>query len=199
MIYNLSVRLAEKLKSNGYLQDTEKEIVAYGLFSLISKLMYALICLAIGFCFKLPLESMLFYTVFLLVKKYGGGFHASTEGRCMIVSTLSILAAVGFIYAVNLSALTARVGFVAAVLASAIVCLLSPVAAKEKELSEDEVKRYRKRSIIITAAVLTAAVITFALGLHRICAPLCAALVLESVMASLGKLSLKRQKRTSKG
>lgn len=193
MIYKLSIRLTAFLQAHGYLQDAEKEIVAYGLFSLISKLMYAVICLAIGFCFRLPLESMLFYAVFLLVKKYGGGFHASTEGRCMIVSTLSILLAVRFIHAVLLSPFVAKIAIASTVLSSVIICLLSPVAAKEKELGEGEIKRYKKYSIIITLSVLTATMITFALGFYRISAPLCAALLLESVMASLGKLSLSRQ------
>lgn len=193
MIYNLSVRLAERLKAHGYLQDAEKEIVAYGLFSLISKLMYAVICLAVGFCLKLPLESMLFYAAFLLVKKYGGGFHASTEGRCMIISTLSILLAVGFIYAALSSAVATKVAIAAAVPAALVICLLSPVAAKEKELSEEEGKRYKKYSLLITSAVLAAAITAFALGFHRISTPLCAALVLECVLASLGKLSLRQR------
>ncbi len=194
MIYKLSVRLTAFLQAHGYLQDAEEEIVAYGLFSLLSKLMYAAICLTIGFCFRLPLESMLFYAAFLLVKKYGGGFHASTEWRCMIVSTLSILLAVRFIHAVLLSPFVAKIAIAATVLASVIICLLSPVAAKEKELDEGEIKRYKKYSIIITLSVLTAAMVTFALKFYRISTPLCTALVLESIMASLGKLSLRQKK-----
>ena len=88
MIYDLSVRLTSRLGKRGYLPDSEEEIVAYGLFSLLSKLMYAVICLILGLIFSVPLESMIFYAVFLFVKKYGGGFHASTEGRCMIISTM---------------------------------------------------------------------------------------------------------------
>ena len=98
MIYDLSVRLTSRLGKRGYLPDSEEEIVAYGLFSLLSKLMYAVICLILGLIFSVPLESMIFYAVFLFVKKYGGGFHASTEGKCMILSTIEILLSICFVF-----------------------------------------------------------------------------------------------------
>lgn len=59
MIYDLSVRLTSRLGKRGYLPDSEEEIVAYGLFSLLSKLMYAVICLILGLIFSVPLESMI--------------------------------------------------------------------------------------------------------------------------------------------
>ena len=91
MIYDLSVRLTSRLEKRGYLPDSEEEIVAYGLFSLLSKLMYAVICLILGLIFSVPLESMIFYAVFLFVKKYGGGFPASTEDRNTFVDMLCFL------------------------------------------------------------------------------------------------------------
>ena len=164
MIYDLSVRLTSRLGKRGYLPDSEEEIVAYGLFSLLSKLMYAVICLILGLIFSVPLESMIFYAVFLFVKKYGGGFHASTEGRCMILSTIAIL---------------------------------SPAAAKEKPLDDAEKIRYRERSIIrvtLTFAAMTAVLI---FGYPRICAPLCSALMLEGVMLTAGRISLRRYSEAS--
>lgn len=59
MIYDLSVRLTSRLGKRGYLPDSEEEIIAYGLFSLLSKLMYAVICLILGLIFSVPLESMI--------------------------------------------------------------------------------------------------------------------------------------------
>lgn len=52
MIYDLSVRLTSRLGKRGYLPDSEEEIVAYGLFSLLSKLIYAVICLILGLIFR---------------------------------------------------------------------------------------------------------------------------------------------------
>ena len=190
MIYDLSVRLTSRLGKRGYLPDSEEEIVAYGLFSLLSKLMYAVICLILGLIFSVPLESMIFYTVFLFVKKYGGGFHASTEGRCMILSTIEILLSICFVFFALRESAVLKSGALASAVAYIIICILSPAAAKEKPL--DKAIRYRERSIIrvtLTFAAMTAVLI---FGYPRICAPLCSALMLEGVMLTAGRISLRR-------
>ncbi|MEE0064218.1 MAG: accessory gene regulator B family protein, partial [Acutalibacteraceae bacterium] len=174
MIYDLSVRLTSRLGKRGYLPDSEEEIVAYGLFSLLSKLMYAVICLILGLIFSVPLESMIFYAVFLFVKKYGGGFHASTEGRCMILSTIEILLSICFVFFALRESVILRSGALASAVSYIIICILSPAAAKEKPLDKAEKIRYRERSIIrvtLTFAAMTAVLI---FGYPRICAPLCA-------------------------
>lgn len=195
MIYDLSVRLTSRLEKRGYLPDSEEEIVAYGLFSLLSKLMYAVICLILGFIFRVPVEGMLFYAAFLFVKKYGGGFHASTEGRCMIFSSVEILASVCFIFFAMREPAVLKSGSLASIAAYIIICILSPAAAKEKPLDDAEKVRYRRRSTIrvtLTVAGMTAALV---FGYPRICAPLIAALLLESVMLTAGRISLRRYSR----
>ena len=166
--------------------------MAYGLFSLLSKLMYAVICLILGLIFSVPLESMIFYAVFLFVKKYGGGFHASTEGRCMILSTIEILLSICFVFFAMRESAVLKSGALASAVAYIIICILSPAAAKEKPLDKAEKIRYRERSIIrvtLTFAAMTAVLI---FGYPRICAPLCAALMLEGVMLTAGRISLRR-------
>ena len=195
MIYDLSVRLTSRLGKRGYLPDSEEEIVAYGLFSLLSKLMYAVICLILGLIFSVPLESMIFYAVFLFVKKYGGGFHASTEGRCMILSTIEILLSICFVFFALRESAVLKSAALASAVSYIIICILSPAAAKEKPLDKAEKIRYRERSIIrvtLTFAAMTAVLI---FGYPRICAPLCAALLLESVMLTAGRISLRRYSR----
>lgn len=195
MIYDLSVRLTSRLGRRGYLPDSEEEIVAYGLFSLLSKLMYAVICLVAGLVFGVCIESMIFYAVFLFVKKYGGGFHASTEGRCMIISTAEIVLSVCFVFFALREPAVLKSGALASAAAYIIICILSPAAAKEKPLDSAEKIRYRERSIIrvtLTFAAVTAALV---LDYTRICAPLCAALMLESIMLTAGRISLRAYSR----
>ncbi len=198
MIYDLSVRLTSRLGKRGYLPDSEEEIVAYGLFSLLSKLMYAVICLIAGLVFGICVESMIFYAIFLFIKKYGGGFHASTEGRCMIISTAEILLSVCFVFFALREPAVLKSGALASAAAYIIICILSPAAAKEKPLDNAEKIRYREHSIIrvtLTFAAVTAALV---FGYPKICAPLCAALMLESIMLTAGRISLRRYSETAK-
>lgn len=135
---------------------------------------------------------MIFYTVFLFVKKYGGGFHASTEGKCMILSTIEILLSICFVFFALRESAVLKSGALASAVAYIIICILSPAAAKEKPLDDAEKIRYRERSIIrvtLTFAAMTAVLI---FGYPRICAPLCSALMLEGVMLTAGRISLRR-------
>ena len=129
------------------------------------------------------------------VKKYGGGFHASTEGKCMILSTIEILLSICFVFFALREPAVLKSGALASAVAYIIICILSPAAAKEKPLDKAEKIRYRERSIIRvtpTFAAMTAALI---FGYPRICAPLCAALMLEGVMLTAGRISLRRYSR----
>ncbi len=198
MIYDLSVRLTSRLGKRGYLPDSEEEIVAYGLFSLLSKLMYAVICLVTGLVFGICVESMIFYAVFLFIKKYGGGFHASTEGRCMIISTAEILLSVCFVFFALREPAVLKSGALASAAAYIIICILSPAAAKEKPLDNAEKIRYREHSIIRVTLTFAAVTAAFVFGYPKICAPLCAALMLEGVMLTAGRISLRRYSETEK-
>ena len=48
MIYNLATKIATGLSVRKYIDCEETEIVSYGLFSVISKIMYGAICLLFG-------------------------------------------------------------------------------------------------------------------------------------------------------
>ena len=61
MIVELSKNIAESYEKKGYITNDELEIVAYGLFSIISKLLYAVICIICGLIFDKVLESCILH------------------------------------------------------------------------------------------------------------------------------------------
>ena len=91
MINNLSAHIIDKLISKGNITEDERELYIYGLFISISHLMYLILAIVFGLIFKCFLESVIFYIAFQFIRRYAGGFHAKTETRCEILSTLSIL------------------------------------------------------------------------------------------------------------
>ena len=94
MINKLSTFFTEKLLSNGTISDEDKELYIYGLFMLLSQLMFFIIACIFGFVLNCIIESIIFYIAFQFIRKYAGGYHAATETRCEILSTLSILACI---------------------------------------------------------------------------------------------------------
>lgn len=188
MIYNLATHIVSSLEKRGYLSGEDNEIIIYGLFSLISKLFYAIVCVSFGICLNRVYESVLFYVAFLFVKKYAGGFHASTEGRCMIVSSVSILLSVCLIHISLLSTILAALNVALALISSIIIVAFSPVAAEEKPLSDEEKLRYKIYAIIRVAVILIIAGITLALSSYHFSIPLCTALILAGILLVAGKI-----------
>lgn len=194
MIYSFAVRITGSFEKKGYLPSEESEVIAYGLFSLMSKLFYAVICVLLGVLFQCVFESIVFYLAFLFLKKYAGGYHAPTEGKCMIISTCSILLSVCCIHFCVSFPVLAKANFLIALAASALVVLFSPVEAEEKKLSEEEKKKYRVYSVIRNAVLLIAAGVLLFTPYKNAGTAISTAVLLEVLLLSAGKIKQLRKK-----
>ena len=90
MINNLSEYLVQVMLSKGYITDDEKEIYAYGMFMMISQMLLFVLTVIFGIILNCIVEATIFYIAFQLIRKYAGGYHATTETRCEILSAISI-------------------------------------------------------------------------------------------------------------
>ena len=125
--------------------------------------------------------------VFLLIRKYAGGYHASTEARCEIFSTLSI---VGSITVAKLSEIYDFKIALLVISAVSAVCIFifSPLDTPEKPLSQKEFNYFRKISWMILLAIIISITVSYILKLNFITVPCCMSLILESILLSAGKI-----------
>ena len=75
-----------------------------------------------------------------------------------------------------------------------LICVLSPLESENKPLEQNEVKKYRKLSIIrivVTCIILVALLI---LNLKRLAYPIMVALMFEAVLIVAGYLQKQRNK-----
>ena len=91
MINKLAVKLAENLLIKQSIKEEERELYIYGFFMLLSHLMYFILASFFGLLFGIFGESIIFYVLFQFIRRNAGGYHAATETRCEILSTLLIL------------------------------------------------------------------------------------------------------------
>lgn len=187
MISKLSAKLTEKMLSSGAISDEDKELYIYGLFMLLSQIMFFIITCILGVILNCTLESVLFYIAFQFIRKYAGGYHASTETRCEIMSTLSILAC---IVVIRLSKTYAFQTVLLAVSAAAAGCIsvLCPLDTPEKPLSESEFKYFRKISLIILFVIIAVITVSYIFRFKAMLVPCCMSLILEAVLISAGKI-----------
>ena len=197
MINNLSTHLVDKLISKGNITEDERELYIYGLFISISHILYWIIAIILGFIFKSVFESVIFYIAFQFIRRYAGGYHAKTETRCEILSTLSILCCIVLIklskmYDIRIALLSISLVF------AVLIFILCPLDTPEKPLSDKEYKYFRKISWIILSLIIVAIIVSFIFKFNVVFAPCCASLILEGVLIGTGKIKkVYNEKRAS--
>ncbi len=195
MISKVSSKIVSVLASRSVINKDDAELYDYGFFILLSQLLYFIIALVTGIILKIIPQSVIFYLAFLLIRKYAGGYHASTETRCEIFSTLSI---VGSITVVKLSEIYDFKIALLVISAVSAVCIFifSPLDTPEKPLSQKEFNYFRKISWLILLAIIISITVSYILKLNFITAPCCMSLILESILLSAGKIKkLKDEKK----
>lgn len=194
MINNLSTRITNKLLAEGNIAENERELYIYGLFMLLSHLMYLVFVIVFGLIFKCFLESIIFYIAFQFIRRYAGGYHAKTEIRCEILSTLSILCCIVLIklskmYDIRITLLIISLVF------AVLIFVLCPLDTPEKPLNDKEYKYFRKISWIILLLIIVAIIVSFIFKFNVVFAPCCASLILEGVLIGTGQIKKAHSKK----
>ncbi|MFR6064855.1 MAG: accessory gene regulator ArgB-like protein [Eubacterium sp.] len=187
MIGKLSSKISDLLIRKSVIDSEDQELYVYGFFILLSQILYFIIAVIFGIIFNVLLQSVVFYIAFQFIRKYAGGYHASTEGRCEIMSTLSILACIVMIWlsrSYNFSLLLFCISLAAAL----IIALLCPLDAPEKPLSNKELKYFRKISWLILFIIAALIVVSYIFEWSYIFSPCCMSLILESILIIAGKI-----------
>lgn len=190
MILRLSERIANGLLKQSDISDDEQDLYQYGFFILLSQILYLIIACIIGVLLGTFFESIIFYIAFQFIRRYAGGYHASTEMRCEILSSLSILAC---IVVIKLSKTYDFQTVLLVISAVSAVCIavLCPLDTPEKPLSENEFKYFRKISWLILSVISLVVIISYFVRLKWLqifFAPCCLSLILESLLLTAGKL-----------
>lgn len=189
MINKLSKYFTDKLFLNGAITEKEQELYIYGFFMLLSQLMYLVLACIFGLILGCFFESIIFYIAFQFIRRYAGGYHAATETRCEILSTLSILAC---IVVIKLSKIYdfQNVLLIISAISSLCIFFLCPLDTPEKPLSDKEFKYFRKISWIVLFVIVVAIIVSYCFNIELVLLPCCMSLILESLLLIAGKLHL---------
>lgn len=187
MINNLANRFAEKLLANGSISDDEQELYIYGFFMLLSSLMYLILACFLGCILGCVLESIVFYIAFQFIRRYAGGYHAATEARCEILTSLSIVTC---IIAIKISKVYdfQRVLLIISAVSAVCIFIFCPLDTPEKPLSNKEFKYFRKVSSAILFAIIAVIAVSYFFSFKILFVPCCISLILEAVLISAGKI-----------
>lgn len=194
MITKISSKIVEALIKHSLVENEDKELYSYGFFILLSQILYFIIITTIGVLLNIILESIIFYIAFQFIRRYAGGYHAKTETRCEILSTLSILCCIVLIklskiYDIRIALLSISLVF------AVLIFIFCPLDTPEKPLNDKEYKYFRKISWIILSLIIVAIIVSFIFKFNVVFAPCCASLILEGVLIGTGQIKKAHSKK----
>lgn len=150
-------RIIALLEKNKLVNDSNREIITYGMSKIIGTLTMLIFTLLLSGLMGDFLVGALFETCFITLRRYTGGYHAETQRRCLVMTYLSTLICVAAIFFVPINKFFA--GLVV-VLFNIEVIGRAPIENKNKPLNDIEKKIYRRKAIVITL-VLSALFLIF--------------------------------------
>ena len=151
---SISERLLGSLIKEDIISAEDREIYLFGIKELFSQIFTYFIMFGIGAALGMLIETIVFTAVYMSLRVYAGGYHASTQLRCYILSFGMLIAALLAIRWINVSEIVAVGG---------IIYFMAPSEHKNKPLSQIEKKIYKKkvgkRVIVCIMIAFAAAVI----------------------------------------
>lgn len=143
--------IADMQAELGQVDEQQRDIVQYGLEVALSTAANIIISAVIGIVSGMLLETAVFCAGFILLRRFAGGYHAATQLRCLLVSTLSTV--IGLVVARMIQG-PYQLLFVVLLWAAGgvAVLLLSPVEDSNKPLEEIEIRVYGRRARLVFLA-----------------------------------------------
>lgn len=145
MIQRLAWWVTERCLPRG--NETEKEIVAYGLECRISDLVQIAVLVVLGLALRRVMEVIWFSVCFTVLKRQVGGFHLASHFSC--IGVFSVLAAVASMVAGVIPSAFILPGTLVAL---ALVIRRSPIAHPNHPKSKAAHEKSRRASIQIAVA-----------------------------------------------
>ena len=128
----------------------EFEDYRYGIVSLLELISVQFLCILWAAFRHQIIDYLIFYLIFLILRKYGGGFHFKNFLPCFITSVISIIGLLELMQHIYLgifpSALISTFSLV-------LIILISPVPSVVETLSQKEFQ-LRKHRLTIVAGIL---------------------------------------------
>lgn len=157
MFVNISEKITNRLIRNNVIDNCSREIYLFGVEQFLTIVLNIVTTLAIGIVLGELWQSLLFVLLFMALRTYAGGYHASTPMGCYLLTSSIIAIALSVLKYIEINIFVC-VGLL--IISGVVILILSPVASENKPLDNIEFVIYRKKTIVIW-------------GMQIICAVLC--------------------------
>lgn len=180
--------LTDYLIRTELLASDDRDLYIYGFFLLVSHAFFFLVTLIAGVLFGIPLESVVFYSVFMVIRRYAGGIHAKNEIVCTLLTTTSIFVSIGLIRCMHNCNCIIPLPLMLFFGGICILCF-SPLDSEEKPLDSKEMSVYRKASIRFLVLFTLVALFAFRYSFYGIAYAISCGIFLEGILLIIGAVN----------
>lgn len=157
-IEGLSNRISYKITKTLKLDKDSEEIIAYGAFNLLQVLWLALWIVLFGVVFNMLIETLIIFFIISILRKYSGGVHASSPGRCTIVGAtvcVGLALIIHNLYWIFNLYWVILFSVISLMFSCYIVYKRAPVDSLAKPIVKAEIKKQLKKKAMILLIILS--------------------------------------------
>lgn len=136
-------KICKRLIEDEIISEEDKEVIEFGVTGIVERVFAIFVFALVGFLFKSINSGMLLWLFINPLRRYAGGYHASSRINCTLVSLFLI----SFVYILfQLVNFSQAIYVVIFAICNLIIFLIAPVDTPNKKLEEIEYIVYKKRT-----------------------------------------------------
>ncbi len=161
MCRKLSCMVTDFLLYRGVIEEENVAIYQYGYEMLLNSVEQIVFLMILGAAWAKCVSTFIFCVVFISLRRYTGGYHASTRIGCMIVTLF------GYFFVVKMTNISMHVQIpfiiymMVGIICLAVVMRYTPIENINKRLSIDQIKISRRRAKIISIIYMVVALLLY--------------------------------------
>ncbi|MBP3359750.1 MAG: accessory gene regulator B family protein [Clostridia bacterium] len=194
MLHELSKKVIACSVKRGFVKKEDFDQYVYGAELLSTILITDIAVLIIGLVFRMLTETLIFWILYKILRKYVGGFHFDSSIICFLSSCILCPAALIFI-----KYCPCKTGICFSVTAAAliIIFILSPVEVTQKPLDDDEIRVFGKIARILII-LLFAIYLVCSFKFEYTAKIIAVSVWMVTLFAVMGKIKLMHRKQSQK-
>ena len=181
MMKQISNKFISFLCENNMIERDKQELYTYALEILLSSILHFLTTIVMGIVCGMFAESVLLIVVFSLVRRFAGGFHASTPLKCYF---FSIAANIIMLFLISVVTKWGNdiAFYVILIISDLTIWFTSPIESQNKPLGYKEKKVYKAVSIALSSVITALAVMVYEFVAMNYGVSLCFGLTLVAIV-----------------
>lgn len=172
-------------------QKNNFDLYEYAVYIILSSAFHIITVIALGLCFNLLVESLVFYFSFIAIRKFAGGYHAKTPTRCYVFSVISSIIMLCIIkYANSVGNIFTYLLIIFELLCVVLIILMSPLDTENNPLNSYEKKWYKTLAVLISVCIFIISLFCVLTELRNIGYSLICGVIMSTLVLLMRKVQI---------